>query len=132
MTSNQYYIPYFTAKELACKATGKIALAPGFADKLIELRVKLTQPMAVTSCCRSKEYNRQIGGNPRSFHIYDQPYYPTDGACAIDIAITNGTIRGKLIHLAWEQGWSVGIHKSFIHLDRRVDYTNLKQITFFY
>ena len=132
MISNQYYILYFTAKELACKATGKIVLAPGFDDKLVELRAKFNQLMTVTSCCRSKEYNRQIGGSPSSFHIYDQPHYPTGGTCAIDIAVNDGLTRGKLIHLAWDLGWSIGINKSFIHLDRRVDYTGLKQTTFFY
>jgi uncharacterized protein YcbK (DUF882 family) len=129
---NQYYIPYFTEQELACRGTGKLVLAPGFADKLIHLRKRFNQPMIVTSCCRSKEYNKQIGGNLRSFHVYDQPYHPTGGTCAIDIAITDGSNRGKLIHIAWQLGWSIGINKSFIHLDRRIDYTSLQQTTFFY
>jgi len=129
---DKFFIPYFTYQELACKSTGKLILAVGFANKLVELRTKFNQPMAVTSCCRSKEYNSQIGGSPRSFHVYDQPYYPTDGTCAIDIAITDGTIRGRLIHLAWQLGWSIGINKNFIHLDRRIDYTSLKQTIFLY
>jgi len=132
MSNNKYYIPYFSHDELACKQTGKIVLASGFADKLVELRTRFNQPMVVTSCCRSKECNSKIGGSPKSFHVYDQPFYPTGGACAIDIAITDGATRGKLIHLAWGLGWSIGISKSFIHLDRRIDYTNLKQTTFFY
>lgn len=29
-------------------------------------------------------------------------------------------------------GWSIGFHKNFLHLDRRVDYTELKQTVFGY
>ena len=126
------YIPYFGYSELACRATNKLILAKGFADKLLALRIKWDNSMIITSCCRSKEHNRQIGGNPRSFHIYDHPHYTTNGTCAIDIAVSEGAARGRLIHLAWSLGWSIGINKRFIHLDRRTDYTNLKQTLFLY
>ncbi len=88
--------------------------------------------MIITSCCRSREHNKKVGGNLRSLHIYDQPYHQTGGTCAIDIAITDGSARGKLIHLAWQLGWSIGVNKRFIHLDRRIDYTNLKKVMFLY
>jgi len=130
--TNQYYIQYFTHKELACKQTGKLILAQGFADRLTQLRIKFNRPMIVTSCCRSKEYNAKVGGSYRSFHVYDHPYYKTGGSCAIDVAMNDGHIRGKLISLAWRSGWSIGVNKKFVHLDRRIDYTNLKQIIFLY
>jgi hypothetical protein len=34
--------------------------------------------------------------------------------------------------LAWQLGWSIGFNKNFLHLDRRVDYTELKQVVFCY
>lgn len=129
---NKYYIPYFTHQELACKQTGKIILAEGFSDKLIELRTKFNKPMPITSACRSKEYNNKIGGVLNSFHIYDRPRYKFTGACAVDVAIKDPTDKGNLIALAWQLGWSAGVHKSFVHLNRRIDYTSLKQIVFLY
>ena len=129
---NQFYIPYFTRDELACRATGGLVLDEGFAEKLVALRIKFNKPMVVTSCCRSSDYNRKIGGAPNSFHIYDHPRYGFIGTCAIDIAITNPTDKGDLLSLAWQLGWSIGFNKSFLHLDRRSDYTSLRQIAFSY
>lgn len=123
---------YFQYSELACKATGIVKLAPGFAAKLNQLREKWGRPMIVNSCCRSKLHNDEIKANPRSFHIYDYPHYQTKGSCAIDIKIKDPHLRGKLASLAWSCGWSIGINKNFIHLDRRTDYTKLKQTLFLY
>lgn len=130
--NDKYYIPYFTYKELACKATGKIVLAEGFAEKLVELRERFNKPMVITSCCRSSEYNRKIGGAENSFHIYDYPRYGLIGTCAVDVAIHDPTDKGNLIAIAWQLGWSIGVHKNFVHLDRRADYTQLKQRVFGY
>ena len=128
----KYYIPYFTHVELACKDTGKVLLANGFADKLAELRATYNKPMIVNSCCRSFKYNRKIGGTKGSFHVYDKPYYPTGGTCAIDIHMPNSKNKGDLIAIAWSLGWSIGIYRNFLHLDRRSDYTDLQQIVFAY
>jgi hypothetical protein len=130
--SSKYYIPYFTKEELACRSTGGLLLADGFAEKLLQLRTKFGKPMPVTSCCRSLEYNRKIGGTPDSFHIYDSLRHGFTGTCAIDISIPNPTDKGNLMSLAWQLGWSIGFHKNFLHLDRRVDYTELKQAVFGY
>jgi len=130
--SNQYYIPYFTQYELACRQTGKIVLAEGFTEKLLELRNKFNKPMVITSCCRSKKYNYTIGAAANAFHIYDHPRYDFTGYCAIDIAVKDPTNKGNLLSLAWQLGWSIGFHKNFLHLDRKVDYTELKQIVFGY
>ncbi len=131
--NENYYMPYFTKSELACKGSGKILLTEGFRMHLLILREKFNQPMIVTSCCRSLEYNAQIGGAANSFHIYDhQESNRPLGTTAIDISIVEGTTRGKLINLAWNLGWSIGIHKRFIHFDRRSDYTDMPQIVFVY
>jgi len=113
---------YFTRKELQCKSTGIVQLAEGFDKKLLELRIAYNRPMPVNSCCRSKEHNAKVGGNPRSLHVYDSPFWPTGGTCAIDIGITDPNQRAELVRLALERGWWVGIHSAFIHLDRRIDY----------
>jgi len=130
--NNKYYIPYFAHEELACRSTGGLILAEGFAKKLVELRTKFAKPMIVTSCCRSLEYNRRVGGSPDSFHIYDLPRLGFTGTCAIDITIKDPTDKGDLFSLAWDLGWSIGFNRQFLHLDRRVDYTGLKQAVFGY
>ncbi len=114
---------YFRAKELRCSATKKYRFAAGFLDALRDLREELGESISVNSCCRSKAYNDTLGeSSPRSFHIYDKPYYPTFGTCAIDIARRNKVYDDKLIRLALKKGWYVGLSNSFIHLDRRVDH----------
>ena len=105
MTKDKYYMPYFLHSELACKGSGKIFLAEGFKEQLLILRQQFNQPMIVTSCCRSFEYNAKIGGAKNSFHIYDHPTRKPAGTAAIDISITECTTRGKLINLAWSLGW---------------------------
>jgi hypothetical protein len=129
---SKYYLPYFTGEELACRSTGGLLLADGFAEKLLILRTKFSKPMPVTSCCRSSEYNLKIGGAPDSFHIYDSPRHGFIGTCAIDISIQNPTDKGDLMSLAWQLGWSIGFNKNFLHLDRRIDHTELRQTVFGY
>lgn len=113
---------YFTFDELACKATKKVQLAKGFGEKLIDLRIAYGRPMIVTSCCRSREHNKNVGGNERSLHVYDSPFWPTGGTCAIDIAITDPARRADLTVHALQTGWWVGFNEKFLHLDRRIDF----------
>ena len=115
-------ITYFTEKELACKATGVVQLAPGFGDKLVNLRMVYGRPMIVNSCCRSAAHNANVGGNARSLHVYDTPFWPTGGTCAIDISMKDATGRAELVRIALERNWWVDISETFVHLDRRVDY----------
>ena len=120
---------YFTDDELKCKSTGVLKLAPGFLNRLNELREAWGRPMIVNSCCRSAEYNRQVDGKPDSWHIYD--HSDRDGTCAIDIKMIDSEKRGLLVSLAWEKGWTVGVAKTFLHLDRRVDFGR-RQVMFLY
>lgn len=112
----------FTADEFACKASGGIRLAMGFADRLLALRLEFGQAMAVNSACRSLKHNEDVGGAPKSFHVYDFPQNDADGCCAVDIIRKNGEYPAELVELALSKGWSVGVSKHFMHLDRRVDF----------
>ncbi len=110
----------FSAAELACRATGDGILAPGFAPKLIELRLAWARPMTVNSCCRSARRNVAVNGHPHSLHIYDAPFHPIGGTAAIDIAVAGVEERWDLGRLAYALGWSIGVPRGgFIHLDRR-------------
>ena len=106
---------YFSEDEIKCKASGLLILAEGFAEALTELRVAFNSPMPVISCCRSAEYNKAIGGAPLSQHICDTGR----GANAVDVRIADGITRARLIKLALNKDWSVGIKQGMVHLDRR-------------
>ena len=122
--NNFYENKYFSADELKCKRTGVIQLATGFLSKLIALRELYNKPMTVNSCCRSREYNYELKlSATTSYHIYDrQGIDIIDGTCAVDIAVANGVERANLARLGLENGWCVGVHRSFIHLDCRTLY----------
>lgn len=112
---------HFTKEELVCKCgCGAFNLAEGFAEKLEELRNALDKPMIVTSCCRCDNKNIMVGGAKDSYHKVTNDI--SNGTCAIDIKRKNYDYDSHLISIALELGWSVGIAKTFIHLDRRSDY----------
>ena len=122
----------FTDNELACRHCGILKLAPGFADKLKELRLELGLPMTLSSCCRCSEHNRREGGNAGSFHLTENIKWKVPGTCAIDVVRRGAEYDRKLLSTALTLGWSIGIAKTFIHLDRRSDYTDLKAALFTY
>lgn len=114
----------FSHEELKCRHCDGAVLAHGFENALIALRVAFNNPMTVTSCCRCEAHNSNVGGHPKSLHVYDFPAHPTAGTAAIDIAGAIGARALRLISLAYQQGWSVGLNfsRNFIHLDRRNDF----------
>lgn len=113
----------FSVSEMASR-DGTVRLAEGFADKLLELRLRFGRPMIPTSFCRTPEHNRSVNGEDRSFHLTEgNPLCPT-GTCAIDVAVRDNVYRDALVRLAYELGWSVGHYDDFVHFDRRVDHGN--------
>ena len=122
---------YFTFEELRCKASNMARLAPGFGEHLIDLRIKWDRPMIVNSACRSAQHNKDVNGNARSLHVYDKPFWPTGGCCAVDISITDPIRRAALCSLALSMGWWVGFNEAFLHLDRRIDYGVAEQVGVF-
>lgn len=124
---------YFSDDELRCKCgCNGLQLNPTFDKKLLELRESFGKPMRVNSCCRCDKHNKAVGGNPRSFHVYDKPARPTGGTCAIDIARKDKVYNDSLVLTAWKAGWSVGVNPTFIHLDVRTDVVKLPQTVFPY
>lgn len=124
---------YFTDDELQCPGSGIIWLADGFAEKLVELREAWGKPMHVNSCCRSLKHNTAIGGHPNSAHVYDHPDRSFTGTYAIDIRCIDSANRADLVQLALSKGWCIGINKTFLHLDRRLDYLpGYQQVIFLY
>ena len=122
----------FTDKEIACPCCGQIVLAKGMEEKTVELRTKLNAKMIINSFCRCIFHNAEVGGHPCSLHLTVNPKWKTYGNCAMDVKKGTDAYNDKLIKLALELGWSVGLANSFIHLDRRIDYTELPQIVYYY
>jgi len=110
---------YFSDRELGSKDNGVVKLDPRFADALLKLRETVKQPMHVNSCCRSLKHNKAIGGSSGSYHLYEGVDDGRDGTLAIDISVKNDAQRAIFTKTALAQGWSVGVYKTFIHLDMR-------------
>jgi len=129
-------IKYFSEKELACKGTGIIKLDPRFAEELPKLREAWNSPLTVNSVCRSPEHNKKVGGNPNSLHMTVNKKWNTLGTMAADIRWFDWgkATKMKFAQLALDMGWSVGLHNSFCHIDRRADLKNptLPQNIFLY
>ena len=84
--------------------------------------------MIINSACRSTEHNHKVGGSPKSYHIYDDE---RGGCMAIDVSCHDGQSRLELVRLGIELGWSIGVNKAFIHLDRR-DLLGIEPVLFTY
>lgn len=125
-------LEHFSQSELACPTTGELRLASGFGEALEQLRIKLDAPIYITSGCRSPSHNVKVRGHPRSLHLSINEHHTAGGTCAVDAAATDGIYRAKLIALALDQEWSVGIASNFIHLDRRSRYCGLPQVLYHY
>ena len=125
-------LDHFSRSELACPTTDQVRLAAGFGEALERLRVELNEPMHLTSACRSPLHNAKINGHPQSLHLVVNSLWGTGGICAVDVAANNGEFKAKLIALALDQEWSVGVASNFIHLDQRSRYTELPQVVYHY
>jgi uncharacterized protein YcbK (DUF882 family) len=85
---------------------------------LDELRERVDEPLYITSSFRTKEYNDEIHGSSRSQHLHGK---------AVDLSCNNGVFRAKIVRHALELGLTVGVAKTFVHVDCRD-----KQIVFTY
>ena len=56
----------------------------------------------------------------------------TGGTGAVDVAANDGEFKAKLITLALDQEWSVGVASNFIHLDQWSRYSGLPQVVYHY
>ena len=125
-------LDHFSYSELACPTTDQVRLAAGFGEALEKLRIKLDAPIYLTSACRSPMHNAKVDGHPRSLHLIVNGHWGTGGTCAVDVVANDGEFKAKLITLALDQDWSVGVASNFIHLDQRSRYCGLPQVVYHY
>lgn len=110
----------FTETELKCSKSGVVQFHDGFIDDLQELRDLYGRPIVINSGCRSKAYQAELNPKaPNSYHVYDINHGGRNGALAVDVKMTDSANRWDLIACAVELGWSIGVYKNFLHLDRR-------------
>jgi len=126
----------FSEAEFRCSHCGVLKLHPGFIETLQLARHEFSEPMKITSGCRCKAYNAQLGGHPRSLHVCDEPYHADkgqQGCLAADIAAVDGAYRGRLFVVLWRRGFSIGWNakKGFLHADLRT-LIGMPQTTFDY
>lgn len=115
-------IEFFQISELKCRCgkCGTPEFHPTFVEGLDFLRKALHRPMQITSGARCAAYNKQVGGHPRSLHVWDEPQHEGQLGCmAVDVAFPANGYRGDLFALAWKLGFSIGWGRGFLHLDRR-------------
>ena len=116
---------YFTHTELACPCCHLALLKEGFRDELNKLREACGHALKVNSVCRCKKHNKAVGGKPASFHLIDGgDVTGSSGCCAADISTAgwDGAKKWRFVHLAMLNGWSIGMAKTFFHIDKRSDY----------
>lgn len=127
------HLPYFPPAEVGCRHCGKILLNMDFAVHLPELRHHWGEPLLATSICRCVEHNQTVGGHRRSLHLMHNPVHPTEGTMAADLhwADWGSEKQLRFARFAYKRGWAVGLHNTFIHIDRRAT-IGLPQNVFLY
>ena len=109
----------FKHDKIADPETHMVTFATGFVDALIDLRLTFNRPMTVTGPARTRVRNSHIGGHPRSMHIYDAPSHGLNGLAALDVYVGDVALTAYFVRLALDTRWSVGVAKTFVHIDLR-------------
>lgn len=102
---------YFEPEEFLM--SGKVVfdqMDAGFLEKLDECRHLAGVPFKITSCYRTPEHNRRVGGSPGSMHLKGR---------AVDIPVSGGVDRWQIVKAAVTLGLSVGVMRDAVHLDDR-------------
>jgi len=81
-----------------------------FLYKLDLLRDKVGKPLTINSSFRDIEYNKHVGGSKHSMNLTGQ---------AVDLRCSNSFLRVSIVKEALLLGLSVGVSKSFVHVDNR-------------
>ena len=119
---------YFNESEFTMN--GKVVFDKMDADFLIDLdnlRECVEEPLIINSSYRSKEYNEKVQKKANKNYIpYSSKSQHLTGN-AVDIHCVNGKLRAKIVEYALGLCLSVGVSKTFIHIDNR-----LNQILFTY
>ena len=101
---------YFKIEDFDCSETGENEISEPFIEQLDELRAACGFPFAITSGYRSKNHSIEKAKQSPGIH--------TQGL-ASDIRVSGGAQRLAIVKHASAMGLSVGVAKTFVHVDCR-------------
>jgi uncharacterized protein YcbK (DUF882 family) len=104
-------LAYFKIEDFDCQETGKNEMDEDFLHQLDKLRAACGFPFHVTSGYRCPE-NHPIEKAKAKAGTHAQ-------GIAADIAVQGGVQRRTIVKEALEMGMSVGVAKTFVHVDSR-------------
>ena len=101
---------YFKIEDFDCKETGENEISVDFIHALDQLRAACNFPFIVTSGYRSKEHSVEKRKAKAGTHA---------SGIAADIKVSGGAQRLSIVKHASAMGMSVGVAKTFVHVDIR-------------
>ena len=101
---------YFKIEDFACQETGENEISVDFIHALDQLRAACNFPFIVTSGYRSKEHSVEKRKQNPGTHAQ---------GIAADIKVSGGAQRLSIVKHASAMGMSVGVAKTFVHVDTR-------------
>ena len=103
---------HFRLEEFNCTHTNKCAMDSAFLEKLDELREICGFPFRITSGYRDETHPSEVvkAAPGTGYHCQGR---------AADIAVSNGVERMNIVHEALKMGFSIGVSRTFIHVDNR-------------
>jgi len=103
---------HFRLEEFNCTHTNRNEMDHEFVVKLDELREKVGFPFRITSGYRDATHPAEARKKEPGTGTHCQ-------GIAADIAVSNGFERMNLVHEAIKMGFSIGVAKTFVHVDSR-------------
>ena len=101
---------YFTLSDFNCQETGENEMDVNFIHALDQLRAACGFPFIITSGYRSKDHSIEKAKKIAGTHAH---------GIAADIKVSGGAQRLAIVKHASALGMSVGVAKSFVHVDVR-------------
>jgi len=105
-------LTYFRVEEFNCTHTNANSMDEAFLHKLDELREKCGFPFKITSGYRDASHPSEVVKAAPGTGMHCQ-------GRAADIAVSNGVERMNIVHEALKMGFSIGVARTFIHVDDR-------------
>jgi len=103
---------HFRLEEFNCTHTNKNEMDKAFLAKLDELREICGFPFRITSGYRDATHPSEVVKAAPGTGTHCQ-------GIAADIAVSNGVERMNIVHEALKMGFSIGVARTFIHVDAR-------------
>ena len=101
---------YFKIEDFDCQETGENEMSEQFVKRLDHLRQACGFPFHITSGYRSAEHSIEKKKTTPGQHA---------NGIAADIAVQGGVQRRAIVNHALAMGMSVGVAKTFVHVDTR-------------